>query len=137
MKMILKIVLFSKMKSKRRQFLQMFCKKILGAIRLLLLSTYTWANWISSDFLRAPETSYCANYSWICISRRNSCSCLLSDIRHSSYQKMKACRISSVMYRVYKFCAWWYKLVEWSWLQLIYYAICLPYSHNFRWMNEV
>ena len=25
------------------------------------------------------------------------------------------------------------RLVEWPWLQLICYAICLPRSHNFRW----
>ena len=29
-----------------------------------------------------------------------------------------------------------YKLVKQSWLQLMYYATCLPYGHNFREVSE-
>jgi len=41
MKIILKFVLFSKIRSKRRQFLQTFYKKFWDCIRLLFQSTYT------------------------------------------------------------------------------------------------
>ena len=33
--------------------------------------------------------------------------------------------------------AQWYKLVEWSELQLMCYAICLLYDHNFREVDKV
>ena len=40
---------------------------------------------------------------------------------------VKVCEIGLEMYR----------LMKWPWLQLICYAICLPYGHNFRWEEEV
>ena len=33
--------------------------------------------------------------------------------------------------------AQWYKLVKWSWLQLMCCAVCLSHNHNFRRLNEV
>jgi len=50
MKMISKFVLFSKIRSKRRQFLWMFCKDFWGCIRLLFQPAYTWVNWIGFNF---------------------------------------------------------------------------------------
>ena len=54
-KMILKFMLFSKMRSKKRQFLQMFYKKFWDCIRSLFWPIHVWVNWIGSDFLKLLE----------------------------------------------------------------------------------
>ena len=53
----------------------------------------------------------------------NNIANLLSGTVHTG---VEVCRIDLELSR----------LVEWPWLQLIYYAICLPHGCNFRWRKE-